>query len=499
MNGHDGFTRQCHLVEEKGSLIAFIFLGPTGRRFRRAVDSDKSYIELFSKSEINEKLFGDVNIGSLIELSTLPICMINENKDVVGFMALCDHPNVTSVNPADWETWIRNMFQRYHMSRNTLFIHFMCFDVSVSEHFMEEAFISVFLNDFYLTRISMVVSAKGPDENLMKYLHIKKRKMYKYTAKSVELSDKVYYFLYTAQRQDFCPKLRMRRAVEEDNDDIVAILDKKSPKLKEIYGEYYISEIVGRIPESGRKLIVAEHQEQAVGVMCLNSEINYKKLQTLYELKPFYGLRKATPLEKEQNKRQNKLLSDFGDPIMLGKWSPFDDLGKIEETYFDDVNFKRNAAMRHSMDHIIYRQQTSDDFSEKDSLARTPSQTTLSFTDILLEEDPFDYEIVNIDKSLLTIPEMVSLDNIVRLTSREDCQNHLSQFFDQKPQNFYSNGITSLPTRWQKPKMYKRYVDDTFAVLPNDKVSAFLDHLNSISRYDNKACCGHAILASILR
>ncbi|KAJ0172860.1 hypothetical protein K1T71_011036 [Dendrolimus kikuchii] len=32
----------------------------------------------------------------------------------------------------------------------------------------------------------------------------------------------------------------------------------------------------------------------------------------------------------------------------------------------------------------------------------------------------------------------------VRLTSREDCQNHLSQFFDQKPQNFYSNGITSF-------------------------------------------------------
>ncbi|KAL0880854.1 hypothetical protein ABMA27_002037 [Loxostege sticticalis] len=38
----------------------------------------------------------------------------------------------------------------------------------------------------------------------------------------------------------------------------------------------------------------------------------------------------------------------------------------------------------------------------------------------------------------------------VRLTSREDCQNHLSGYFDQKPQNFYSNGIMSLPTRWQK-------------------------------------------------
>ncbi|KAJ0181486.1 hypothetical protein K1T71_003571 [Dendrolimus kikuchii] len=38
----------------------------------------------------------------------------------------------------------------------------------------------------------------------------------------------------------------------------------------------------------------------------------------------------------------------------------------------------------------------------------------------------------------------------VRLTSREDCQNYSSQFFDQKPQNFDSNGIRSLPTRWQK-------------------------------------------------
>ncbi|KAJ0184203.1 hypothetical protein K1T71_000626 [Dendrolimus kikuchii] len=38
----------------------------------------------------------------------------------------------------------------------------------------------------------------------------------------------------------------------------------------------------------------------------------------------------------------------------------------------------------------------------------------------------------------------------VKLTSREDCQNYLSQFFDQKPQKFYSNGITSIPTRWQK-------------------------------------------------
>lgn len=45
---------------------------------------------------------------------------------------------------------------------------------------------------------------------------------------------------------------------EEDNDDIVEILDKKCPRLKELYGEYYISEIIGRHPESNRKIIVAD-------------------------------------------------------------------------------------------------------------------------------------------------------------------------------------------------------------------------------------------------
>lgn len=45
------------------------------------------------------------------ELSVLSICMIDETKDVTGFMALDDHPNVPSVDEADWEYWMRNMFQ----------------------------------------------------------------------------------------------------------------------------------------------------------------------------------------------------------------------------------------------------------------------------------------------------------------------------------------------------------------------------------------------------
>lgn len=55
-----------------------------------------------------------------------------------------------------------------------------------------------------------------------------------------------------------------------------------------------------------------QHRDEAVGVMCLNSDINYDNLQNTYELDTLRGLRKATALEKEQYKRSNTLLHTFG-------------------------------------------------------------------------------------------------------------------------------------------------------------------------------------------
>lgn len=45
---------------------------------------------------------------------------------------------------------------------------------------------------------------------------------------------------------------------EEDNDDIVEILNEKCSRLKDMYGDYYISEILGRHPDMNRTIIVAE-------------------------------------------------------------------------------------------------------------------------------------------------------------------------------------------------------------------------------------------------
>jgi len=39
--------------------------------------------------------------------------------------------------------------------------------------------------------------------------------------------------------------------------------------------------------------------------------------------------------------------------------------------------------------------------------------------------------------------------NEVKLTSKEACENHLSQFFARKSQKFYSHGIMVLSQKWQ--------------------------------------------------
>ena len=54
---------------------------------------------------------------------------------------------------------------------------------------------------------------------------------------------------------------------------------------------------------------------------------------------------------------------------------------------------------------------------------------------------PADYQLFRSLKNYL---------NGVKLTSKEACENHLVQFFPQKFQKFYSDGIMILPEKWQK-------------------------------------------------
>lgn len=72
------------------------------------------------------------------------------------------------------------------------------------------------------------------------------------------------------------------------------------------------------------------------------------------------------------------------------------------------VYFDRKSAVRQSFDHFYYN--NSEDYSEREIHSPTPSNATNLSVANLLDDDPFDYEIVNIDHRLLTVPEVLSCD-----------------------------------------------------------------------------------------
>lgn len=52
-----------------------------------------------------------------------------------------------------------NICRRFYVSRNTLFIHFMCCKDSVVQYFLSEALVTVFLNDVYLLHVVLLITA----------------------------------------------------------------------------------------------------------------------------------------------------------------------------------------------------------------------------------------------------------------------------------------------------------------------------------------------------
>ncbi|XP_026330935.1 cilia- and flagella-associated protein 61 [Hyposmocoma kahamanoa] len=420
-------------------------VGPKGRRFRKAVDQDKIEIEAFWKREETKTLFNVQSIGLVIERSALSIVMINEQMKVLGLLALTDHPNIPALDPAHWELWIRNMFQKFYLSRDTLFIDFVCCHDSVTEFFLDEALLSVFLNDFYLKHIVLVVSPACSEDYIYKFPPFKKRSPYQYCPTKVEDKEKVpCYNLYVAERKDFCPKMKVRRAVEEDNDDVIEILNEECPQLMDIYGEFYISEIISRHPERKRKVMVSEIHDKVTGVMCLSADVNFSMLQSVYELAPYNGLVRHSLQEKEEIKQNNELLTAFGDPIMLGQLGPFDHIIcnvdmtpqiaiddidepisgiKINMSPDDKINADRSRntivldelerpkkTVRHSLqpvNHVTRRQSSDDSHDYSLSLLMNPD---VSISLLLGDDDAFEYDIINIDLELMQVMDMSLTD-----------------------------------------------------------------------------------------
>lgn len=108
------------------------------------------------------------------------------------------------------------------------------------------------------------------------------------------------------------------------------IIDDENTRLRELYGEYYISEMI-RNPDSSRQLIIGEDADGSVaGVMCLNSTIDVDLLNENFELTPYNGLRKSHENDKTSASNESLQSSTFSQEYQRFDRNLNDDTSLIE-------------------------------------------------------------------------------------------------------------------------------------------------------------------------
>ncbi|XP_076759809.1 cilia- and flagella-associated protein 61 [Xylocopa sonorina] len=252
---------------------------------RRMEHSDLPDLERLIRPETYE-IFGDVDLGRVYEASCLSMVQCNEKREVVSGLCLCNYPNVPSVIPEEWPHWLRTLYRVENVTEsNAMFAHILLWDKRYTGRFFEDLLTGFFDVASYLLHVILVVPPGIILADVFEQQMIRVPPRCTTDRYSVQS-------LYMTERHLKHPRLRIRRAVEEDNDDVIPIIDAESTLLKEYYGEFYLSEMI-RHPDGCRQLIVSEDDDGvATGVMCLNSTVDVKTLNENFELGPYNGLRK---------------------------------------------------------------------------------------------------------------------------------------------------------------------------------------------------------------
>ncbi|XP_045500085.1 cilia- and flagella-associated protein 61-like [Colias croceus] len=387
------------------------------------------------------------DIKYILKNCVLSICQLDINGTIVGFLSAKDYPLLPSVNPAAWEDFVWTKYKCVELnSRNTLFLHLLCWNPIYARELVDNMLKSLFMHDPYLQYVAMMrtiiecpllVPGQSRSEASFKRMQALERGV---------PGDQLPALL-VADRSEVSPRLRVRRAVEEDNDDIVPIIERQSTRLRELYGDFYVSELISRHPESERVLLVCEHKEVAVGVMCLNTQINYEELEESFELSPFAGLKRLERIvkpEKEILESNISLLEENKEPV--------------KETSFTSTTSK-DVKSRVTW---IFEEDEFKKF-DKDKEARPVTQPgPYSQLDVLnfFQDEPeeVEYDIVNIDHDLLKVPKFfyeklgISTDEGFKSHRRESFYDN--KYLDQDKGKRTSEFLISPPAKPPQPTRY---------------------------------------------
>ncbi|XP_025915985.1 cilia- and flagella-associated protein 61 [Apteryx rowi] len=243
-------------------------------------------INLISNS--TKTTFGRINVTYLLEKSNLAVTLCNEKKEAIAHALFLDYPNWNITDQSDWESFLHeNYINNKCTPLNTLFLHLFVAREEYAAGCSQEIVRTIFN---VVPELQFVLLFIPADENLDPALGNIFEEMTTMPGSTVDPN----FTLLVCHRHQYCPQLYVRKARLEDHDDLLPILTCHSETLKEIYGDYFLADLLETQDEENQA-VVGEDGGTAVGFMSLCSQVNISLLHECFDLGPFHGLCKPHP------------------------------------------------------------------------------------------------------------------------------------------------------------------------------------------------------------
>nr|XP_048311477.1 cilia- and flagella-associated protein 61 isoform X2 [Myodes glareolus] len=237
----------------------------------------KSLIRKFT-----QKLFGKINIIYLLEKANLAVTLCNDKEEIMAHGIFLDYPNWNVAKQDNWVSVFEELDSEIPCTPlNTLFMHFFVAVDEYSTGCLKEIIRTVFKAVPELHFIFLIVPT---------YVSLGSTliTVFDLVGNIPSLTYDEDFAVHICHRHDHYPQLHIRKARVEDHDDLMPIFMHYDNTLREIYGEYFLAELIEAQDEENHA-VVCEVEGKAVGFMSVCSSVNLTLLHECFDLGPFHG------------------------------------------------------------------------------------------------------------------------------------------------------------------------------------------------------------------
>lgn len=233
-------------------------------------------------------IFGQFNFSSLIEFSFSALFFGKRVEGVeddvcVSFIAV--HENVSSTAEPDAAEKVVDELSHIFPAQisNTVFLNFFLVHeshISTGHAMIRKIFAMHKEIDYIVWLAPVSARLTDPMKEFFVLLDTSQRKS---ISEEDPLRD---HKVYVIKRKDYLPKLLVREARVEDNDELLPILRNNNPQLLDGQEDFFLADLISS-QDSRNNFFVGVSHSHVVGMLATSLDVNVSLITKIYDLEPF--------------------------------------------------------------------------------------------------------------------------------------------------------------------------------------------------------------------